>query len=489
MPITRKRKVRSPEQSKQTTSVASQKSISHYGRVTKSQKVGQGTRKCKALFGEALDLLPTPEIPDINLNVTAQTQPQPDLALQAATLPQQSTSTTTSTRKRRHEEPVETPQRKRFKNAIPPTPSATPSKSALRLFDRLSIETYDTAVPNNDNLSYETPPLTPRSSGHLSDSKSVVQLPPQLQDLVQLFSAFLASTSLYYAQNGPGSSLQLDFVLQNVTKTWKRRLVTETDIRAVLGVLGDSSFKIIDNGAGIIYLEQVDFASAGHFNQPELRRRFEKQLRSHWREWISVSAFRDQDSEAFIKQIPLATVHQGDFVDTKDPRTIKGQQRLDELKRTAPRNQPAGQSSPKSFVAPEAKTSAGVSSRGSSLLDRILAKEQLIYSQSNGPTQQEINRRIALNRIEDVIPVLDVLAGSRPRVSYSTPTLVLNLQNSLRNPISKEESERCLELMASEITPTFVSMIHSGQVKGVVITRGGRPANAELRLRLERAGA
>lgn len=489
MPITRKRKAQSEEQSKQTTSTASRKSISHYGRVTKTQKGDQTAKKRKVLLDGAVKVVPMQEIPEISLQDGSESQhPMPAAQAPTASLDQ---STTRSTRKRRNEdttETIETPQHKRFKNAIPPTPAETPSKGALHLFDRLSIRPSIAEPSAGQQVPYDTPPLTPRSFADLSQSQSIIELPPAVHDIIQLFSAFLTSTSLYYAQNGSGSNLEIAFALQNITKTWKRRLVTELDLRRILGVLGDDSFTIVDNGDGLICLEQGNITATGHFNQPESKKRFERQLQVLWRKWISVSATRKQDVSAFVEQLPLAVIQQGEFTQMKGVKSSKGQQRLDDLKRGAAEARSQEMASQKSVVAAEAKSLAGVSSRGSSLLDRILAKEALISSRGNGPTQEETDRRVALNRVEEIIRVLDVLAGSRPRVSFSTLTMVSNLQNSLRNPISREEAERCLKLMASEVTPSFVSMISSGQVKGIVITRGGRPSNAELRQRLERAG-
>jgi len=63
------------------------------------------------------------------------------------------------------------------------------------------------------------------------------------------------------------------------------------------------------------------------------------------------------------------------------------------------------------------------------------------------------------------------------------------LQQSLRNPISREEVERCLEIMAAEIMPTFLQMIASGNVKGVVVTKAGKIGFADLKERLANAGS
>lgn len=490
MPITIKRKAQSPDYSKQTISTASQKSISQYGRVTKSLKVDQGAKRNKNVLEEALKIVSTGNsVRERPLRDQTGSSPSD---LSKSTVEEHDEvpmETSRPSRKRKNEEIVDTPQHKRFKNAIPPTPAETPSKAAVHLFDKLSIETGALKDSASASASYDTPPLTPRSLGDLSEAQFIEQLPSSLQDIFRLFSAFLTSTSLYYAHNGSGSPLQLSFVLQNVTKAWKRRAVTDIDIRRLLGVLGKCNFEVVDNGDGMICLEQIETSSAGHFNQPALKEQFKKNLCNLWRNWTTLSATGKHEVAAFLSQLPLAEIHEGDLAPVKAVGSVKGQQRLEDLRKSAAQARSVESALHKQAVAAEAKTSAGVSSRGSNLLDRILAKQHALASQANGPTQDEIDRKTALNRIEDIIPVLDVLAGSRPRVSFSTLTLVSNLQNSLRNPISKEEAERCLELMASEVTPGFVSMIKSGLVKGVVITRSGRPSNPQLKLTLERAGA
>ncbi|KAL1310628.1 hypothetical protein AAFC00_000899 [Neodothiora populina] len=478
----RRATVQPAEQSKQTIPTAAQKSISHYGRVMKPQKVDHSAKKRRGLLEEGIQISPIGDVIEVvprKVQKTRAAEP---------TIPESQPITSASTRKRKNDDVTETPQHKRFKNDVPPTPAETPSRAALHLFDKLTIDNV-TSTSVEAQIPYDTPPLTPRSLGEAPGSDSIEQLPPPLQDLARLFSSFLTSTSLYYAHNGSGSPLQLSFVLHNVTKAWKKRAVTETDIRRLLGILGDSAFEIVDNGDGMICLEQVD-AVAGHFNQPELRLSFEKSLCQQWSTWVRDSSNKRQEVSRFIDQLPLIGVREGDLVSVKPAGSVRGQNCLDDIRRGAAQAkllvEKAGQ---RSVVAAEAKTSAGVTSRGSKLLDRILAKQQSISSRGGGPTQEEMDRKTALGRIEDVVPVLDVLAGSRPRVSFSTQTLISNLQNSLRNPISREEAEHCLELISGEIAPGFVSMIKSGQVKGIVIVRGGRPTNAELRQRLDRAGA
>lgn len=123
-------------------------------------------------------------------------------------------------------------------------------------------------------------------------------------------------------------------------------------------------------------------------------------------------------------------------------------------------------------------------SRGTNLLDRILAKQAHTASLPAGPTKEQLERKAALHRIEDIARVLDLLAAGRARCSFSMQAMVQQLQQSLRNPISREEVERCLGLMAKEVTPGFVGLVKNGAMTGVVVTRGGRVGLVELRGRI-----
>lgn len=79
-----------------------------------------------------------------------------------------------------------------------------------------------------------------------------------------------------------------------------------------------------------------------------------------------------------------------------------------------------------------------------------------------------------------------MLVGAKPRVSLSMQAMVQQLQQSLRNPISREEVEQCLELMATEVMPGFVSLFVSGSVRGVVVRREGRVDAADVRMMVEK---
>lgn len=490
MPVTRKRKAASPEPSKQSLSAKSQRSMREYGRVTKSQNTDQSAKKRKVV--DQAEPIISSEAPSAKIDTSkSSNQKHSHVTSANSENVEPADSTIHLSRKRPREEELATPQHKRFKDALPPTPTETPTKGARNLFDRLNISPVSNSLlktPQKPQSRYDTPPLTPKSLKDLPDLDG--ELPAGLQDTVRLFSSFLTSTSFYYAHHGASSRLYLQDLTHIVTKSWKKRAVTESDIRRILHILAEDGevFVLVDNGENRICLEQAEDTAPGHFNQPALNSRFQKNLRKLWKSWSRTSPQHKQDVAGFVQQIPLASTTRSEIAPVAG-KPSKGQQRLDAIKAGAIQAQAEQTAAQKPGVAAEAKTAAAVSNRGSSLLDRILAKQQANLLKGAGPTPDQIDRRSALHRIEEISLVLDLLAGGRPRVSFSTQTMVSHLQNSLRNPIAKDQAERCLELMASEVAPGFVSIIQAGTVKGVVITKVGRPSSGELRQRLERAGA
>lgn len=393
--------------------------------------------------------------------------------------------------KRQREEERATPQNKRFKNMLPPSPAQTPTSKARNLFDKLDLAASKTTSTQSKYMRIgHTPPLTPESLEDFADI-ALEDLPLPLKDFNKLFSSFLNATSLYFAHNGTGSPLYLSTLLPLITKTWKRRRVTEQDLRRLLGVMGkaESSFTLTDNGEGGIRLERAEgVANASHINQLGLTARFERRLCDLWTQWTANGELKMSNEIAFLESLPLAGMTVSEVA--ADPiKLSQSKERLNRFKRDVVQTRTEEAAAKKPAVPTEAKTNAAVLSRGSSLLDRIQAKQQLLASRPDGPTQQELDRKAALDRIEDVARVMDLLAGARPRVSFSSQTMVQHLQGSLRNPISKDEAERCMDLMASEIAPSFVSLIKTGSVRGVVVTRAGRPTTADLRRRLDEAAA
>lgn len=312
-----------------------------------------------------------------------------------------------------------------------------------------------------------------------------------------MHSSLLTALSLHSAHNsGSTSAVNVKLLLPLVTANWRKRSVTVNDVRKILALTSHSvrSFELEDRARAGIFLARIfpnDSANQpqhNYINEAELNATFETALRKAWVAYSEKTPESLLTGRAFVRQLPLDDLKQNASTQNATPLYSRGQQRLADLK--------AGQAAAKAEVGtsqtpsqPASKDSSGVQNRNTSLLDRILAKQALSATLPAGPTRTELERKSALHRVEDVTRVLDMLAAGQPRASFSMAATIQHLQQSLRTPITKDEVERCLGLMASEIMPSFVKVVASGQVKGVVVTRGGKIGFADLKERLANAGA
>lgn len=385
-----------------------------------------------------------------------------------------------------------TPRAKRTKVYQPPSPVETPSKDATDLFNKMRLSAAATPIPfsfGSKDQAYDTPPDTPPANVYEPD-----QLPAELEDMLKLHAAFLSALSLYYAHNGTASPVSVKALLPMVTKNWRKRAVSLDDLQTLLAVsLGEASFILKDFGKGGICLTKAEprgrgiKRAASFVDEVDLNSQFEEALQKRWREWLLATPKENHDIAVFMDQLPLAEVTQHESVQHTAPLFARGQQRLADLKASqAAANVP--QSKP-DVPASEQKTAQLLQNRSTSLLDRILAKQAHTASLPVGPTREQLERKAALHRIEEVERILDLLTAGRPRCSFSMPVMAQQIQQSLRNPISKDEIERCLELMAAEITPGFVRLVRSGAVTGVVVTKAGKVGLQQLRQRVQSADA
>ncbi|OQN97085.1 hypothetical protein B0A48_16889 [Cryoendolithus antarcticus] len=385
-----------------------------------------------------------------------------------------------------------TPQTQRHHDVFPMSPAQTPTKSAAQLFDRLNLRASSPAPvqPNKRQRPLDTPPATPESDRvlHFAD------LPEELQDFIRLYSAFLTAIGLQYAHNGGSSAaIPIKTLLPAVTASWRKRSVTTVDVRKLLAQQGSKAMFILEDRAraGLYLAKAAGYDDAPHagrlIDATQLSADLEAHLQKAWSVFCAATRNEICTGRAFIRQLPLADVQQHESSAKAGPLYAKGEQRLADLRAGQAAAQVA-QATEKAMNMPADKSAVAVRNRGTSLLDRILAKQNHAASMSAGPSRDELERKSALHRIEDVARVLEVLTVGKPRASFAMQTLVRDIQQSLRTPISREEAERCLTLMAAEVMPGFVKVL-DGNVKGVVVTRQGKLGLADLKQRLADAGA
>lgn len=363
-------------------------------------------------------------------------------------------------------------------------------------------------------------------------------LPTELVNLLALHSSFLTALSLHFVHNGTGSSIDLRDLTEVTTSVWRHRKVTYDDIRLCVGVLGcgpaakNNPFHLSDYGRGKICLEVGDeykvATGLSQMTEEALKVMFMESLDHLWGQWTAtgqaaqkmaarpiatpkkrgrgrprkndsnqatIQAFIDEPSiTKFIAQLPYAEITTCESLTAIAPLQEKGRKRLREFKEsvqqgratkkaresTGKENEPAqlnGQG--------QTKMTDFTSVRKANLLDRILAKEAAAASGPKPLTPAELQRKAALQRSEDVLGVLSLLCASKGpglRVSFSLNGLLQNLQNSIRTPISKEEALKCVEVLASEVTPGYINVVRMGALSSVVVNQGMRPMDIKGRL-------
>jgi hypothetical protein len=387
-----------------------------------------------------------------------------------------------------------TPQSSRFSNPTPVSPSQTPTRNAERLFDQLNIRATSpkTQPPSKRARALETPPTTPEAD----KPQPHAILPTELRDLLSLYSSFLTALSLQSAHTGGSiAAVNLKSLLPLVTANWRKRSVTVNDVRKMLALTEKAgpSFILEDRARAGIFLARAEEsestnASNNYIDEAKLNAIFETSLRTAWTDYSISTPEKLLTARAFIRQLPLIDMIQNESAKNAFPLFARGQQRLADLK-AGQAAAKAEEASPQTPTTSLAKDTLGVQNRNTSLLDRILAKQALAANLPAGPTRTELQRKSALHRVEDVARVLEILAAGQPRASFSMTALVQHLQQSLRTPITREEVERCVKIMAGEIMPSFVKVIAGNGMSGVVVTRGGKIGFADLKERLANAGA
>lgn len=380
----------------------------------------------------------------------------------------------------------------------------------------------------------------------MSPSRFPNGLPIELVNLLAMHSSFLTALSLQYAHNGIATPVDLRALTESVSSVWRMRKVTYDDIRLCVGVSScgptghEYPFYLSDYGRGKICLEIRE----GHklldgmtsINEEALKLMFQEGLDSLWMRFqpadqlkqkiaarpiaapkrrgrpkksntkqISIQSFIVDESSIseFIAQLPLAEITTCASLTAIAPLQEKGRKRLREFKdsqqqgraqkkareTTGKENEPVHTSAQQAQPT-QAKITEFAAVRKTNLLDRILAKQAAVASGPTPPTPAELQRKAALHRAEEVLGVLSLLCASKGpgmRVSFSMPTLLQALQSSSRSPVSKDEAMKCIEVLASEVAPGYLSVVRMGAISSVVVNQAMRPVDMNSRLGALRA--
>ncbi|MCJ1232834.1 hypothetical protein MMC14_000788 [Varicellaria rhodocarpa] len=392
----------------------------------------------------------------------------------------------------------------------------TPTKGARAYLESFTLAPSSLSVGRSPPLLSlsSTPPTSPISDkGSFPTHKQPADLPNEVQDLIDLHSSFLTALSIYYAHHGSFAPADLRVLAPSIERSWRKRKIHLADLERIFGVShggGDDGgsrqedeaeypLSLSDYGQGKICVEfciSVKDSTRRHpLNIEALKNQFHESVLHLW------SQHPTSDPTTFLTSLPLFPIKPCSSLAKISPLLAIGQRHLEDLIPTTTKTQPSNKSTlPVSSQSTQPKPA--ISSRKSSLTDRIRAKEKLRQSTLPGaPSPETIARKAALHRLEEVIPVLEILTGSggshdqsdtragtgAKTISFTMPTIVQHLQASLRNPISKDEAMRCVRLLAGEITPEWVSVKDIRKVHAVMVRKGNGVEREDIRVRVKDA--
>lgn len=448
----------------------------------------------------------------------------------------------------------DTPRKKRavnLKTAATPTTdveySCLPEKrsaSSLESSDPASNPTSSSSCSEWTSIISLTPPSSPASEkvSSTTDRETATKLPDELQDLINLYSSFLTALSLHYAHHGSLTPADVRILRPGIERAWGKRRISNDDVRRILAIAQQNlpswedgekkekggykgKFFLSDYGLGKICVEvEEDVQNQGGvrrcpINEEVLNSEFVANLKAQWSQYASKCD--SPSASSFIALLPLLPITTCASISKIVPLLSKGQRRLEELKAGAIKAQQVSSR----LLAPSASTSSdeakliakiAPTKRSDSLLSRIRAKQLHQSMLAPPPSKTSTLRKSALQRLEELAPVLEILTSSASRSTFSSsrwslnnniricsssdlmdmteqhgtysftmPTLIQHLQMSLKNPISKEDALSCVRLLATEVAPSWVKIKEVGKVVGVTVWRGGRMKKEELVRRIE----
>lgn len=360
---------------------------------------------------------------------------------------------------------------------------------------------------------------SPVASSPLADTEET-QLEDELQDLERLCTAFLSALSVHHAHGGSSSTIDLRMLTPSVTKAWGVRKVELVDIRRVLGLMQATkgrqlsfakTFGLKDYGGGKVCIELKTTANMRSrtgriIDETALKAKFKENLDNIWRVWLQdFKADSSLDYASFLDRLPLEALPVSATNKKVTALASRGQRRLEEVltpfKRINISDDVDDRPTKRSRKDQGWDSSVGIENtppeipqkpadRAISLLERIKAKEAFAQTLPAGPTKEQRDRMGALQRSQEFLQIVHLLAVAKGglRITFPLPSLIVSIQSSVRSPMSKEEIERCIKVLQAEVTPGHISMVTFGNITGVVVDMSRKPLTAEVTARLQALG-
>ncbi|RAO64233.1 uncharacterized protein BHQ10_000245 [Talaromyces amestolkiae] len=414
--------------------------------------------------------------------------------------------------------------------SVEDTPSKTLKFSDLSVSTPRSSRTRPVATPTRSKTtrtrSLPKQPIFKKSTStpNIAQVTATKTYPAALGEFLDLHSAFLKALSLHSAHNEYSASADLRELCPSIEKIWKKRKVTAKDVQRLVQVWdeacneknnddqtekkSDSSnlrFRLANYGLGKVCIERLDVSgsgSQGMFDENQFQERFVQIIEKKWRDQIDAQKDgenKDETDTPFeIENLPLAPIQ---ACLTPFNTFRKGQQRLQDLKGGVIKVKTAMMKAA-SITPGEPGTSSvardPTADRRKGLFERIKNKELLQSKLGPAPTKEQLLRRSAAQRAEDVARVLALLRPSytttanndtivAQRKPFSWQTLIQTIRDSLRNPIPAEEIAACLDMLAQkDVAGDWIDVVTIGSLKSVVLMSARDISPKEIGLKVSK---
>ena len=164
------------------------------------------------------------------------------------------------------------------------------------------------------------------------------------------------------------------------------------------------------------------------------------------------------DVKAFIDGLPMESITTCSSLTKMSPMLAKGQRRLEDMKAGITIRKEAGNKD---------VAMAAIGGEKPTLLERLRTKQLQQSTLPAAPSKAQLSRKAALQRIEEVASVLTMLSTSnsigQQRISFTMPTVLGKLKDSFKTPMSNEEGDICVRLIASDVAPHWVKIVQDGE--------------------------
>lgn len=347
-----------------------------------------------------------------------------------------------------------------------------------------------------------------------ADEKRNAQWPQELTDLQNLFSSALTALTLHYAHNGTHTPCDIRQLCPNIARCWGKRAVVLNDMKRILGILNHHTPKssqaakeedekklaklsLSDYGYSKLCIEIRTYGRQGRMARPldenAMNTLFKSNLESLWSDADTINIHE------FIKSLPLEEVRLCASVSKMSPLLAKGQRRLEDLRfgMVVKKREEENAKAAKIKQEAEDKENEGMEVDGQtptkklSLLERLRMKAAENKSAPPPPSTEELARRAALGRLDEVVAVLTLLSTGtsvgQARVSFTLATVLGKLKDSFKTPIAKSEAEVCIRLLSSEIAPEWCKLVKMGRGEAIVISTEIRPLDEVFVARIQAA--